>query len=117
MVAIPETFGVHENVFSGEEMPPSPQLPESALVPLVEPVIVSPPAGIGVIVPQFGGTVVVVLVLVVTQVRFAVGSGALVVAVSVTLSTHTSCCATPLTAVRPSTHGTVKALPSAAARS
>ena len=43
MVAVPEAVGVHWNTFSGPVA--LPQLPESALVPLVTPVRVPPEDG------------------------------------------------------------------------
>ena len=64
-MAIPEIFGVHEYTFSGAWLPP--QLPLSALPPLVDAVTVPPCGGIGVIWlhPGPGGNVVLVVLVVV----------------------------------------------------
>src|SRR2546427_7549882 len=63
MVAVPETAGVHWWTRSGE-VPELPQLPTSALVPLVAPLTVPPAAGrtIGLLQPPPPGRVVVVVV-------------------------------------------------------
>src|SRR5437762_10287268 len=62
MVAVPETVGVHWKTCSGDS-PERPQLPASALVPLVVPLKVPPGAGmtVGLLqAPPPGGVVVVV---------------------------------------------------------
>src|SRR2546427_12998088 len=62
MVAVPETAGVHWWTRSGE-VPELPQLPTSALVPLVAPLTVPPAAGrtIGLLHPPLPGRAVVVV--------------------------------------------------------
>src|SRR6266566_1653078 len=63
MVALPETAGVHWKTCSAE-VPELPQLPASALVPLVAPLTVPPDAGIAIALlhPPPPGRVVVVVV-------------------------------------------------------
>ena len=60
MVAVPETVGVHWKTRSGDS-PERPQLPASALVPLVVPLKVPPWAGITVGLLQAPASVVVVV--------------------------------------------------------